>query len=74
MKMENVVWPLDGASLLCLFATTALCTPILPPPPAWRRLKKAEFAVCGGGAKKNFLSSKAQAEEEKDTCDNLASV
>lgn len=39
MKMENVVWPHDSASLTCLFAGSALHT-LPPPPPVWRRLKK----------------------------------
>ena len=36
IKMENVVWPKDGASLMCLFAASARCTPTS----FWRRLKK----------------------------------
>lgn len=32
MKMENVVWPHNGASLTCLFVASTLCTPPHPLP------------------------------------------
>lgn len=60
--------------LVCLRPASALCTSIHPPPPAWRRLKKAEFAVCGGGAKKSFPSPKTQTGEERGSRINLAST
>lgn len=60
IKMENVVWPKDGASLMCLFAASARCTP----PPFLEEAEKAERAVCGED-KKRFPSPKTQAREEK---------
>ena len=65
MKMENVVWPHDSASLMCLFAVGALHT--LPPPPSClEEAEKAEFAVRGEKAKKNFPSPETEARGERD--------
>ena len=60
MKMENVVWPHDSASLTCLFAVSALHTLLLPPP-VWRRLKR--LSLQSGEAKKSFPSPESQAGE-----------
>ena len=72
MKMENVVWPHDSASLTCLFAVSALHTLLLPPP-VWRRLKKLSLQS-GGEAKKSFPSPESQAGEERDIGIDLVSA
>ena len=72
MKMENVVWPHDSASLTCLFAVSALHTLLLPPP-VWRRLKKLSLQS-GGEAKKSFPSPESQAGEERDLGIDLVSA
>lgn len=75
VKMENVVRPHDGASLTCLFAAGALCTPN-PTLSCLEEAEKAEFAVCGGEAKKSFPSPKTQAGggEERGIGINLVSA
>lgn len=64
VTMENVVWSHDGVSQPYLSTASALCTAASPLLPGGGG-EKAEFAECGGGAKKSFPYLKPQAGGEE---------